>query len=116
LGGLGESFISQSSNLSTAVPYYSKKNYFKNISIPADTHPKINEPFSSHRNPLIIKAILHFCLLVNKFDNSDEEISKILPLDPSKILDCKSLREVFVMALNHFRFWIFSAHQLNSTG
>jgi hypothetical protein len=93
-----------------------RKNYLKNISLPADEHPKLSESFNPNRNPLIVKAALNFCLPVNKYDNDDEEIDKVMALDVIKILGCRSLKQLFMLAINHFRQWIFSAAHLYNTG
>ena len=112
----GDSFVSQTSNISNALTYFVRKNYLKNISQPADEHLRILEPFNPSKNPLIVKAVLNFCLPVNKFDDDDEEISKVSAMDANKILECRSLKQLFVLAINHFRYWIFSASQLYNTG
>jgi hypothetical protein len=51
---------------------------------------------------LIIKAALHFSLIFNKYE-FDEEMKRVTPLDPVLILECKSLKDLFSMAIRHFK-------------
>lgn len=45
---------------------------------------------------------MNFYLLFNKFE-TDEDMKKVQPLDPMNILECKSLKDLFCLAIHHFK-------------
>ena len=97
------------SSVSTALMYFVRKNYLKNIVVTADRCSMVNEPFVTRTNPLIVKCILNFTLFYNKYEQRDDDLFKLVPMDIKTIVEgCKSLKHLFVKAIHHFRTQLFS--------
>lgn len=68
----------------------------------ADTCEKIDLPLDTKSNALIIKCVLNFYLIFNKQDE-DESIFEVTPLEVQRVLGVKRMKQLFIMAIQHFR-------------
>ena len=91
----------------SAIKYLVRNTVLMNIVMDAESCKKLVEPMDHYNNPLMIKAILNFCLVYNKYEEEDEDISKVIPMQIAQILQEKTLKGLFVAAIGHFRKWLF---------
>jgi len=73
----------------------------KTIELAHECH-RLSLPMEQRSNPLFINAMMHFYLVYNKYEE-DEVMGSITPLDLGRMLECKSLKDQFVLAIDHFR-------------
>ena len=89
-------------SIQNTLKVYLRKNYLKTIVEQADECEKLDKPLDCRQNALLIKCVLNFYLMFNKFEE-DEGIFEVTPLEINRILGIKKMKEVFIMAIQHFR-------------
>jgi hypothetical protein len=91
-----------------------QEGHFQLLARPADeVENKLARPGDRHVNPLVIKCVMNFNLYCSTLALS----SGVRPLDLKIILGCKTLHQLFVTVLKHFRECLFSSNKtaLNQT-
>ncbi|CDW91345.1 histidine acid phosphatase family protein [Stylonychia lemnae] len=104
----------QSMTIATNVNQANQNTVFQIPSSLPELKSMIQDPFNSKSNPLVVKGILNFCLLYNKYQSRDDELFKVVPLDPRQVLESRSLKQMFITAINHFRLYLFTISSNNT--